>query len=151
VIGLNEDFVKPFYENNDMSNIKTAKSNRHQKRSVRGRWCAVIASFFVCAAIVAFAMTGNIAAMPWIVESLFDAQSAAETQSSAESRSGTVVVEKDNDQCELMKFDNDTGHTTDGSGSCKSFVTLDAHGEPVPIGTIRRLDAISKSFSGMGN
>ena len=47
-----------------------------------------------------------------------------------------------------MKFDNDNGRTIEQFKPCDNAGILDANGVPVPVGTIRRLDAISKSFSG---
>lgn len=59
--------------------------------------------------------------------------------------------ESDQDQCQLMKFDNDTGRMIDGSANCHGDVVLDAHGVPVPMGTVHRLDSIRKSFMEGGN
>jgi hypothetical protein len=47
-----------------------------------------------------------------------------------------------------MKFDNDSGRTIDNIKRCEDNVVLDAKNIPVPVGTLHRLDAISKSFSG---
>jgi hypothetical protein len=67
-------------------------------------------------------------------------------------QTGTVVVQSDTQRCEVAKFDNQTGQAVDGfKPSCSNAVVLDSHGIPVPTGTIRRLDSISKSFSGSKN
>jgi hypothetical protein len=67
-----------------------------------------------------------------------------------QARTASVMVQTGQMECEVLRFDNDSGRTTTGSGLCESGVTLDAHGVPVPTGTIHRLDAISRSFSGSG-
>jgi hypothetical protein len=63
-------------------------------------------------------------------------------------RSGIIVLETDHNRCVLSKFDNDNGRTIDDTERCNNTMPLDGHGVPVPTGTIHRLDAISKSFSG---
>ena len=49
--------------------------------------------------------------------------------------------------CKRLKFD-DNGGVSHDVVPCDQSGTLDARGQPVPVGTMRRLDAISKSFSG---
>jgi hypothetical protein len=67
-------------------------------------------------------------------------------------QTGTVVVQSDTMRCEVAKFDNQTGQAVEGfKPSCSNAVVLDSHGVPVPAGTMRRLDSISKSFSGNKN
>ena len=46
-----------------------------------------------------------------------------------------------------MKFDNDSGRAIEQFKPCDNAGILDANGAPVPAGTVRRLDAIGKSFS----
>ena len=47
-----------------------------------------------------------------------------------------------------MTFNNDTGRLVEVSKPCeKDNVRLDDKGVPMPMGTVHRLDAISKSFS----
>ena len=110
----------------------------------------MIFTFCVCAAIVVFAITTNITA-PWFAGGYSSTQPAAETRTGTESTTADIMVQKRNEECEIMKFDNNTGRTTDGSGHCRSIITLDAHGAPVPTGTIERLKSINKSFSGTAN
>jgi hypothetical protein len=76
------------------------------------------------------------------------ASAEGETQSanSESARIGVIVLQTDEDRCERMKFDNDTGRTIENFKSCDNTVILDSHGVPVPLGTLHRLDAISRSF-----
>jgi hypothetical protein len=48
--------------------------------------------------------------------------------------------------CSQEAFDNKTGRMTRSPQPCDA-TTYDSNGMPVPVGTIHRLDAISKSFS----
>ena len=61
---------------------------------------------------------------------------------------GRVVEQTDNGECTIAEFDNATGRQIDVARHCENAITLDAHGMPVPVGTIHRLDSISKSFRG---
>jgi hypothetical protein len=61
---------------------------------------------------------------------------------------GSISQQTDKGRCELVKFDNYSGRTIELSKHCETNVVRDAHGIPVPVGTVRRLDSISKSFLG---
>jgi hypothetical protein len=62
-------------------------------------------------------------------------------------RTGKIVVQDGSSDCKQKNFDNQSGRISDDTSPCDDRVVLDAHGFPVPVGTIHRLDAISKSFS----
>jgi hypothetical protein len=49
--------------------------------------------------------------------------------------------------CSQEFFNNQTGRTTRSPQPCEA-TALDGNGAPIPLGTIHRLDAISKSFPG---
>jgi hypothetical protein len=49
--------------------------------------------------------------------------------------------------CSTGAFDNKTGRVTRSNDPCDTILR-DSNGVPIPAGTIHRLDAISKSFSG---
>jgi len=61
-------------------------------------------------------------------------------------RTGKIVMQASSGQCKKMKFDNQNGAVTEDSSPCDDKLVFDSHGVPVPQGTVRRLDAISKSF-----
>lgn len=70
------------------------------------------------------------------------------TPRTAESeRTGKIVLQDGSSDCKQKKFDNQSGLISDDTSPCSDRIVLDAHGAPVPVGTIHRLDAISKSFS----
>jgi len=64
--------------------------------------------------------------------------------SASEQRTGSILVGHA-DRCRQRTFDNDTGRFLEASKPCDG-VRLDSNGLPIPAGTARRLDAISKSF-----
>jgi hypothetical protein len=120
------------------------KAARHHGHSLRTRRVLLrglgVATFFIALIVVAsFSMAR-----------LYQAASNEQTPvgKSNDSRFGSVVMETNDQYCELLKFDNYSGHTVENSIHCQKVVVLDAKGVPVPLGTVHRLDSISKSFLG---
>ena len=62
-------------------------------------------------------------------------------------RTARITRDLDGNGCAQQVFDNQTGRMTSTPQPCPPMV-YDSNGFPVPIGTIHRLDSISKSFSG---
>jgi YD repeat-containing protein len=61
---------------------------------------------------------------------------------------GTVVLKTEGDRCERMKYD-EAGRVVERFRPCANAdLNLDEHGKPLPVGTMRRLDAIGNSFLG---
>ncbi len=58
-----------------------------------------------------------------------------------------AIAESDIEFCKRLRFD-DNGRAFQDVVPCDQSSIRDARGQPVPVGTIHRLDAISKSFSG---
>jgi hypothetical protein len=83
---------------------------------------------------------------------VFQAQSMAEPSAPAsevkEIRTGKIVLQTDPDQCAQMKFDNTDGRLIENLKPCEKDIRFDARGRAMPMGTVHRLDAISKSFFG---
>ena len=115
-----------------------------QVRARRRRWYAVAFSVSVLAAGVWLVLGTNV---PQFFVSRVASDGAA-TAAPVEHRTGMIVVQTDANRCQQREFDNDTGRVLDSAAPCGSGVVLDAHGVPVPVGTVHRLGAISKSFSG---
>jgi hypothetical protein len=61
----------------------------------------------------------------------------------------TTKITKDlgGKECAQDIFDNQTGRMTRSTRPCDA-TAYDSNGAPIPLGTIHRLDAINKSFSG---
>jgi hypothetical protein len=62
----------------------------------------------------------------------------------------TAKITRDSEDgkgCWQRIFDNQSGRMTRSQQPCEA-PAYDSHGSPVPLGTIHRLEAISKSFSG---
>jgi hypothetical protein len=58
-----------------------------------------------------------------------------------------ITNDSDGKECSQQIFDNQTGRMVRSARPCEA-TTYDRNGAPVPVGTIHRLDAISKSFAG---
>jgi hypothetical protein len=62
-------------------------------------------------------------------------------------RTAKITNDSDGKGCWQQIFDNQTGRMVRTPQPCEATV-YDSKGAPVPVGTIHRLDAISKSFPG---
>jgi hypothetical protein len=62
-------------------------------------------------------------------------------------RTAKITRTSDGNGCSQEIFDNQTGRVNRSQQPCEATV-YDSHGAPVPVGTIHRLEAISKSFAG---
>jgi hypothetical protein len=71
-----------------------------------------------------------------------------DTGNSSDVGVGSISQQTDKGRCELMKFDNYSGRTVENSTHRETTIVRDARGVPVPVGTVHRLDSISKSFLG---
>lgn len=129
--------------NSAVRNKREPPPSRLSRRPVRyaiGVTCSVIA------AIIAVA----IATDPLkLLQFLARPDRSAQAASTEEQRTGRIVLQIDPNQCRQMKFDNVTGQIGTTSAPCESV--LDSRGMPVPLGTLHRLDAISKSFAHRGD
>lgn len=74
-------------------------------------------------------------------------KSSAGTESSLEPLPTGTIADGDIEFCKRLRFD-DHGRVFHDVVPCDQSSMRDARGQPVPVGTVRRLDAISKSFSG---
>ena len=62
-------------------------------------------------------------------------------------RTARITTNSDSNGCWEKAFDNQTGRMLRSPKPCEA-AAYDINGAPAPLGTIHRLDAISKSFSG---
>ena len=69
------------------------------------------------------------------------------TESASEAVPTGAIAESDREFCQRLRFD-DSGRAVRDVVPCDGESTRDARGRPVAVGTMHRLDAISKSFSG---
>jgi hypothetical protein len=58
----------------------------------------------------------------------------------------TTVLHSSASGCQQRSFNNQTGRISDQTSPCHNDVVLDAKGMPIPTGTTRTLNSISKSF-----
>ena len=118
---------------------KTARS-QPVRRSNHWYGLAVLAGVFAAILYLGSAHLGG-----WLAPAPSEPATSA---SSDELRTGKIVLQINPDQCEQMKFDNSSGRFTESFTPCENRIRFDEHGKPIPLGTIHRLDAISRSFSG---
>jgi hypothetical protein len=70
----------------------------------------------------------------------------AAVPSENELRTAKITMNSDGDGCWQKVFDNQTGRVMQSRKPCEA-AAYDINGAPAPIGTIHRLEAISKSFT----
>jgi hypothetical protein len=101
-------------------------------------------SLLLISASAAVGMT----ALAYFVAPIFLNRSAiTAAESSSEPLPTGAIAEGDIEFCKRLRFD-DHGRVFHDVVPCDQSSMRDARGQPVPVGTVRRLDAISKSFSG---
>lgn len=122
---------------------RNSKTGHGRKRFARRRQDIVISFLLASGLVAALAIVAELG-VPWLSQPTSNA--ALNTPDVKNLQIGTLTVQTDGNECELMKFDNETGRTIENTARCRKDVTLDSHGAPVPMGTVHRLDAISKSF-----
>lgn len=119
-----------------------AKQRRHPTRG----WRLVRYAAFGCVWLAFLAVAALGFTQGWFYS---PGQSATgEAADRPQSHVGTITQQIGDQQCLIAKFDNDTGRTIEDATHCEKNVVLDAKGVPIPMGTVHRLDSISKSFLG---
>ena len=94
---------------------------------------------FVAATIAAMAVFAmEFGSMPTPVESNAASRGEANVV-------GSIMVHSPTEACQHRTFNNRTGQIADAGTPCNDVV-LDTKGVPVPLGTVRTIDSISKSF-----
>lgn len=92
-------------------------------------------------------VAAGVAALTGFSPGLFSDGSSATVAAAVQETSSTGTVgESDIGVCRRLTFD-DKGQVIQDAVPCDGSIR-DSRGRPVPIGTIHRLDAISKSFAG---
>lgn len=143
--------AKPDWPNGDpMSSAQNHTSPGHNvnagyrhKKPALSRRDIVISSLCASAMIAALVIVAEFG-VPWISQPISSV--AINNVDVDSSQIGRITLQTDESECELMKFNNETGRTIENDVRCRKDVTLDAHDVPVPTGTVHRLDAISRSF-----
>jgi hypothetical protein len=122
---------------------KAKKAHPHSAKRSK-RWYLLVIVAAACAVIIYLGLN-------WQLGSALSQRIAERPAPAAdvdESRTGKIVLQTNSDQCAEMKFDNTSGRLVDGLKPCDNQIKFDEHGRPIPMGTIHRLDAISRSFFG---
>ncbi len=102
--------------------------------------------YFLISTVGVIALAGflaNVFTAPW---NGFMPTGKAQSFQGEELHTATIARQVDDEKCVLAKFDNRSGRIIDDEKHCERTIVLDAHGVVVPIGTVHRLESISKSF-----
>jgi len=127
-------------------NKHTVTPARAQPRSVQSQREHRRALVIVCL-VAAVTTAAVIAAESLILGSSSRAPQVALATPDSEIQTAKITKDFGGKGCSQEAFDNRTGRMTRSPQPCDA-TTYDSSGMPVPVGTIHRLDAISKSFSG---
>jgi hypothetical protein len=95
---------------------------------------------FVCS----IALTGLTSLAVVVASSGLPADNKSDTF--ANTKIGSILIERPDGECERFKFDNIAGSIALDHRACSQIVN--GSGLPAPVGTNERLNAISQSFSG---
>lgn len=96
--------------------------------------------------LLSLSTVATAAVLVGFLPALFSGRSSIAATDSASVPTGTIA-ESDREFCKRLTFD-DSGRAFRDVVPCDGESTRDARGQPVAVGTMHRLDAISKSFSG---
>jgi len=109
----------------------------HRKRHPLAMYFGVL---FVAISIVALAVFATrFGAMPLLVESNFATHEGGTVV-------GSIMLHSPAEECRHKTFNNWTGQIADAGTPCTDEVVDDDKGVPVPMGTVRTMGSISKSF-----
>lgn len=99
-------------------------------------------------ALISLATMAGAAVLIAFSHVLFSGRSSiAARDTASESVQTGTIAESDREFCKRLRFD-ETGRAFQDVVPCDGDTVRDARGQPVPQGTMHRLDAISKSFAG---
>ena len=96
--------IKNYNRGDQTQSLKGAS----RRRSSRGRRHVFVGSACVCAVIIALGVSAN-TTLPWVANVISSKQ--PQPIDVQEMRIGTIEVQTGQDQCDLLKFDNETGRT----------------------------------------
>jgi|SRR5579884_537670 len=125
--------------------IQSAEKVRAHTRAKHHHWYALVMCCGVLIAIVVLAVATE------VPQSVYDLATSGKVRAAADRsdlHTGKIVNQTDLNNCQQEAFDNDTGRIVSRTTGCDNKIVLDAHGKPVPIGTVHRLNSISRSFGG---
>jgi hypothetical protein len=116
-----------------------APRTRERRRGLIVGCSMLLVGALIAAVVVATGSRNSITAL--------NAAPTTTVTSEPDLRTAKITQDLDGKGCSQQVFDNQTGRMRQSQLPCDA-TTFDSNGVPVPVGTIHRLDAISKSFSG---
>ena len=126
------------------SGTKPARPRALTHAAAERQRAALAAGFIFVFAIMAAVVLVILAALPKLGQ---PTASMPAGMSDNDLRTARITRDLDGKGCAQQVFDNQTGRMTTTPQPCQATV-YDSNGMPVPVGTIHRLDSISKSFPG---
>jgi hypothetical protein len=131
----------PFPNPQSAQSAKPARLRRADAGQKRRRLAKMSLGVFAVGALIA------VVAVVAICFSTVPPPAAENEASRADPNSvATIVLHSSTSGCQQRSFNNRTGQISDQTSSCSNDVVLDAKGMPMPTGTIRTLNSISKWF-----
>jgi hypothetical protein len=123
-----------------------AKRSRSAARGTRERRHTLIisCSILLVATLIAVVVVANVS--PKSVNATISPPAAAAMPEN-ELRTAKFTTNSDASGCSQQIFDNQSGRVLRSQKPCEA-TAYDTNGAPVPVATIHRLEAISKSFTG---
>jgi hypothetical protein len=119
---------------------RSAAHRKQEHRRALTISCGILSLAVLCTIVVIETQP------PMSAQSLQSPRTASEMHDLAV-QTGKITNASDANGCFQQQFDNMTGRMTRSQEPCETFAR-DGNGVPIPVGTIHRLDAISRSFSG---
>jgi hypothetical protein len=128
-----------------VSSRERIQPNSSAARSAKRAGSSRLRNWMIFAAFVA--MVGVVALAGLSPAPLWNGSSATAREPSSDGTATAAIAQSETRFCKRLRFD-DTGRVFQDVVPCDGESVRDARGQPVPVGTIRRLDAISKACSG---
>jgi hypothetical protein len=125
--------------------LRARKKPRQPGSMELRHWLAILLSFCLLGAIVTASSSIG------FFGTMFSHVTSARTVSQASPEHApraTTVVGSETKWCKRLEFDNENGRVFEANDPCDGEGLHDANGNPIPAGTMSRLDAIRKSFLG---
>jgi hypothetical protein len=139
------DGINRLIERSGPPEAKPARPRSAPQRSQERRPALIISCGILLLATAAAVMV--IAVVSPVSVPVLNSSRTARAMPDSDTLTAKISNESDGKGCSQRTFDNQTGRMNRSQQPCEA-TAYDSKGVPIPLGTIHRLDAISKSFSG---
>lgn len=135
----------PLTDNNSPV-ARSVPARAHSQRAQERRRALIVGCGILFVAGLGFVLVMT-AGLPMSTHLTASTQTASEAPDNNLGSAKVTIDSADGGGCRKQVFDNQTGRMTRSQQPCDT-TARDGNGTPIPLGTIHRLEAISKSFSG---